>query len=437
MSDPTPHLERFQSYQEACRDFRWVIPERFNIASAICRRHADAVARIALKEVKEAGINTYTFGGLDFLSDKFAMALSQSGINQGEPVAVMLPPSAALAVAHLGVLKTGAVVVPLPIAADADLLEHALADGRTKAVVVDESIYGRAKDYRSLSSIESRFVVRDLRPTSASLDDKDFWTEVDRASSDFEAAHTDPNSMAFIFYIEAGGKPTGVVHSHRSLIGQLSAFEMFMEPEAESVFWTADDWSSPGALLGALYPAWWYGCSFAAGAADDRDSMLRLMERCSVTHALIPSSRLNMLAESELHPRESSELKLLTVVCDGLPWPECRANDDLSVTLNCVYGRPEAGWIFGQCERWFKTDLGSMGRPAPGRSIEVIDESGNVLPPRKAGRIAIHKSDPALFSEFHNAPQSAAMSFVGDWFLTGDIGHKNEDGDLFIHHPLT
>src|SRR5207249_439648 len=109
MNDPTPHLERFESYQEACREFRWVIPERFNIASAICRRHADAITRIALQEVKEAGINTYTFGGLDFLSDKFAMALSLSGINQGDSVAVMLPQTAALAVAHLGVLKTGAV----------------------------------------------------------------------------------------------------------------------------------------------------------------------------------------------------------------------------------------------------------------------------------------------------------------------------------------
>ena len=91
MGEPTPHLERFETYEQACREFRWVIPERFNIASAICRRHADAVNRIALKEAKEAGINTYTFGGLDFLSDKFAMALSESGINHGYSVVVMLP----------------------------------------------------------------------------------------------------------------------------------------------------------------------------------------------------------------------------------------------------------------------------------------------------------------------------------------------------------
>src|SRR4029453_14197437 len=99
--DPTPHLERFETYDQAFREFKWIIPERFNIACAICRRHPDAITRVALKEVREAGINTYPFGALDFLSDKFAMALSESGIKQGDSVAVMLAQSAALAVAHL------------------------------------------------------------------------------------------------------------------------------------------------------------------------------------------------------------------------------------------------------------------------------------------------------------------------------------------------
>jgi acetyl-CoA synthetase len=436
MNDPTPHLERFESYEHACREFRWVIPERFNIASAICRRHADAVTRIALKEVKEAGINTYTFGALDFLSDKFAMALSQSGINHGDSVAVMLRQSAAMAVAYLGVLKTGAVLVPLPIGAGAALFEHALADSGTKAAVLGDSIDGNVEGYRSLSHLESRFVVRDLRPTATSSE-RDFWTEVDRASSVFDTAQTDPNSMAFIFYAGSDDKPAGVVHSHRSLIGQLAAFEMFMQPEAESVFWTADDWSSASALLGVLLPAWWYGCSLVAGTSDDHDGVLRLMERGEITHAFIPSSQSDKLAELEPRPHEQVELKLRTVVRERLPAPEQWANDDLSVTMNCVYGRPETGWIVGRCERWFKTGIGSMGRPAPGRSLEVIDETGNVLPPGEAGSIAIHKSDPALFSEFHNAPQRSAASFIGDWFLTGDVGHKNEDGDLSIHHPLT
>ncbi len=433
--DPTPHLERFESYEQACREFRWLIPQRFNIASAICRRHADAVTRIALSDVKEGGINTYTLGGLDFLSDKFATALSESGISQGDSVAVVLPPSAALAIAHLGVLKTGAVVVPLSMASDAALLEHALADSTARALLVDESSYSRAEALaRSLPNLHSRFVVRDLRPAATNAHFKDFWTEVDRASSDFDAVETDANSAAFIFYVESQDEIRGVVHSHRSAIAQLAAFEMFnaVEGDANPVFWTASDWSSPAAVLGVLYPAWWYGCSVVAGATDDRGHVLRMMEQCDVTNVFMPASPPKAHVESEPQTDEGAGLRVRTVVAEALRPPEYLVNSNPSVTLNEVYGKPETGWIFGRCERWFSTQAGSVGRLVPGRSLEIIDQNGNVLPPGQAGIMAVHKSDPALFTEYHGAAARTAESFMGDWFLTGDVGYKSGDGDLYI-----
>ncbi|HEX8089820.1 MAG TPA: AMP-dependent synthetase, partial [Blastocatellia bacterium] len=86
MIDPTPHLERFESYDQACREFRWRIPERFNIAVAISNRHKDAITRVAVSDVMPGGINTYTFGGIDFLSDKFAFSLARSGVREGDAV---------------------------------------------------------------------------------------------------------------------------------------------------------------------------------------------------------------------------------------------------------------------------------------------------------------------------------------------------------------
>lgn len=378
--DPTPHLERFDSYEQACREFRWLIPQRLNIASTICRRHTDAVTRIALSDVKEGGINTYTFGGLDYLSDKFATALAESGISRGDSVAVVLPPSAALAIAYLGTLKAGAVVVPLSMVSDAALLEHAFADSSARALVIDESIYGVVEKVgRNLPHLKSRFVVRDLRPTVAPPDFKDFWSEVDRSSSDFDSVEHDATSAAFVFYVESQGEITGVVHSHRSIIGQLTAFEMFnnVEREADSVFWTAGEWCSPGAVLALLYPAWWYGCSVVAGTSEDGANVQ-------------------------------------------------------SVPFNEAYGKPETGSIFGRCDRWFATTSGSVGRAVPGRSVEIIDERGNALPPGHAGHIAVHKSDPGLFTEYHGAATRTAATFIGDWFLTGDVGYKNGDGDLHI-----
>ncbi|HSE36950.1 MAG TPA: AMP-binding protein, partial [Blastocatellia bacterium] len=242
--DPTPHLERFDTYEQACQQFSWVIPKRFNIASEICRRHADAVTRIALGDVKEGAINTYTFGGLDFLSDKFATALSTSGVRQGDSVAVALPPSAALIVAHLGALKAGTVVATIPSIYHAALIELALRDSNARAIVIDESSFDRVERFaQKLPDLDSRFVVRDLRSAVTSTQVKDFWAEIDRASSQFEAVETDASSAAFIFYIDRQGETTGLLHSHRSAIAQLAAFEVLFDVQSGGARGTAGDWS--------------------------------------------------------------------------------------------------------------------------------------------------------------------------------------------------
>src|SRR5439155_10725727 len=150
----------------------------------------------------------------------------------------------------------------------------------------------------------------------------------------------------------------------------------------DSVFWTAGDWSSPSVLLGLLYPAWWYGCSVVAGTPEDGAGVQ-------------------------------------------------------SVPLTESYDKPETGWISGRCERWFATTAGSVGRPVPGRSVEIIDKNGNVLPALQAGHVAVHKSDSGLFSGYHGAATRTAAAFIGDWFLTGDVGYKNEDGDLYIQPSPT
>ena len=376
--DPTPHLEQFESYEHACRHFRWVIPKRINIASEICRRHRDAATRIALSDVKEGGINTYTFGGLDFLSDKFARALSESGIGQGDSVAVVLPPSAALAIAHLGALKAGAVVVPLSMVSGVAPIELALAAGGARALVIDESDWARVEALaQKLPSLNSYFVVSDLRPGARSPEVKNFWVEIDRASSEFDAVETDASSAAFIFYVDLQGEITGVVHSHRSAIAQLAAFELVTDVGSGSARGTSGDWSSPDVVMGLLYPLWWYGRSVVVGA--------------SAEDGVVQSAR-----------------------------------------LNDFYGKPETGWILGRCERWFTTPSGAAGQAVPGRIIAIVDDGGNVLRPNEKGNIAVNRADLGLFIGYRNDPVRTKAAFIADWYLVGDSGYKDEDGSYFL-----
>lgn len=234
--------------------------EQFNLADAICKRHDDAVARVAVIEFKPYAKNTYTYGGLDFVSDKFATALAKRGITQGDAVAVILPQSAALITAHLGAMKLGAVVVPLPVSLDRAVIEFALRDSNAKAVVADFSMRAEIAELIGNTPL---FIAGDSREANETKDiSKSFWREIHEASSDFMAVKTMSTSPAFIFYT---AELQGVVHNHASLIEQLAAFEMFnnFDINDESVFSTTSDWCLVEVLLGMIYPALWYGCAVA------------------------------------------------------------------------------------------------------------------------------------------------------------------------------
>lgn len=227
-----------------------ILPERFNLADAICKRHKDAVARVALIDVKPAASNTYTYGGIDFISDKFATALAECGIKQGEAVAVILPPSAALVTAHLGALKLGAVVVPLRVGLDQTDVETALTDSNAKAVVADFLVRSKLDKFIGDTSV---FIAGDSREDCEIKDGaKSFWREINGASSDYLVAATSATSAAFVFH---STESRGVIHNHSTLFEKLNNFDIKDDP----VFWPAADYCSVEVLLGMIYPALWYG----------------------------------------------------------------------------------------------------------------------------------------------------------------------------------
>ena len=75
---------------------------------------------------------------------------------------------------------------------------------------------------------------------------------------------------------------------------------------------------------------------------------------------------------------------------------------------------------------------GSMGRAIPGHKVEVLDDSGMVVPPGTMGEIAIQRPDPVMFLEYWRNPDANKEKYIRDWCLTGDLAKKDEDGYLWF-----
>ena len=81
---------------------------------------------------------------------------------------------------------------------------------------------------------------------------------------------------------------------------------------------------------------------------------------------------------------------------------------------------------------WFEVRAGSCGRACPGRKVAIVDEQGNVLAPGQEGQIAGWRHDPIVMLEYWNNPDATARKYAGEWLLTGDLGHMDEDGYVFF-----
>src|SRR5262245_22292662 len=107
-------LPQGKTYEEVFARFRWSVPASFNIAHAICDRHADDPARLAMIYEDDAGrVSEHTFAEFRARSNQLARALARLGVGRGDRVGLVLTQRPELAVVHLAVYKLGAIVLPL------------------------------------------------------------------------------------------------------------------------------------------------------------------------------------------------------------------------------------------------------------------------------------------------------------------------------------
>src|SRR3984885_8234359 len=127
-------LTETSDYDTLYRNFRWDIPERFNMATACCDRHADGTGKLALIYVDEnGGTQRYSFDEVSAMSHRFSNVLKSDGLVRGDRVAVFLSQSLELPVAHFAAFRAGLVSIPLFTLFGEDALQFRLEISGAKA----------------------------------------------------------------------------------------------------------------------------------------------------------------------------------------------------------------------------------------------------------------------------------------------------------------
>ena len=429
-------LKRRDTYSELYRDFRWEIPDRFNIGVAASDRWAkqdpERVAIIAGRVEGEAA--ELTFGELAARSNALANALTGFGICPGDRVALLLPQGFATAIAHVAIYKIGAIAVPLALLFGAEALEYRLHTAGVSAVVTNAGGADRIAGIRE--RLPQLATVISVDGGSSGVED------FDRLIADhdgiFAARDTGPDDPALmIFTSGTTGPPKGALHGHRVLLGHLPGVQYHHEffPQPGDRSWTPADWAWAGGLLNILLPSLYFGVTVVASPAEkfDPEAALALAERFKVRNAFIPPTALRML-KSVGDIRNRYNLSFRTVASGGesLGRETYEGGEaELGLTINEFYGQTECNIVLSSCAALGVTRAGAIGLPVPGHRVAVIDADGQPAKQGDTGQIAVKRPDPVMFLEYWQNPEATEKKFIGDWMTTGDQGIVDEDG--YIH----
>ncbi len=368
--------------------FRWQIPEAFNIADAVCDRHAGPDNRLALIEERPTGeVRRHGFLDLQRGANRLANVLAATGIGRGDRVGILLGQRLETLLAHLAVYKLGGVAMPLFSLFGPEALGYRLADSGARAVITDPAGAAKLVDLRAELPALEQVLATDGGGTGA----VDLEAALARAADRFTNAPTGADDPALLIYTSGTtGPPKGALHAHRVLLGHLPGVQLPHDffPQPGDRFWTPADWAWIGGLMDVLMPCLHFGLPVVAGPGGkfDPEAAVRLMARHEVKNVFLPPTALRLLRQAGVAPLAAGA-RLRSLASGGeklgddvIEWGQ-RA---FGLTINEFYGQTEANLVVGNNARILPLRSGSMGQPIPGHEVGVLDQGGE--PARARGQ---------------------------------------------------
>ncbi len=215
-------MQHIDHYADLHGNFRWHVPEDFNIAEVCCTRWAKQTPHaVAIREhVSGRSLSkskTYTYFELQQAANAMSAKLADLGVKRGDRVAIVLPQRFETAVAYMAVLQMGAIAVPLSMLFGPDALEYRLNDSDAVVAIADEvsepslrQIQSNCPNLRSILPIAGVFIA---------------YTAIKSiVKSKYHVATKADDGAILIYTSGTTGPPKGALIPHRALIGNLTGF---------------------------------------------------------------------------------------------------------------------------------------------------------------------------------------------------------------------
>jgi long-chain acyl-CoA synthetase len=374
-------------------------------------------ARLCSKlAVRERG-REWSYTELLARSEDLSRFLTSLGISAGHRVGLMLPNSGAFVACFFGIARVGGVIAPLSTRYRIQELSYYLKDTSASAILVAPDTVVRAKE--ALDQNEHPPFLVEVRPDGSFKILQE--GEVDTAP----IPDSDDSPLLHQYTSGSTGNPKRVIRTHGKLLWEL-------ERLAKVFHLGESDRSHVNGLVRTMMTSMFVGGTLYPVPEFKRREVLKLITQEEITYFGAVPYMYVFLATTPLRG-EVDLSSIRTAFSSSAP---LLADDNrlfankYGFFVRQLYGSTETGTISVNTDPNLGECLESVGLPLDGIRVEIFDDECKPLPAGQQGEVAI--SSPAAITAYDNNPEANAKSFENEFYLSGDLGFKDERGYLTL-----
>ena len=377
-----------------------------------------------------------TWETFDQKANRFANLLLTRGCQKGEKVAVLLMNSIEWLPIYFGILRAGAIAVPLNYRYAADEIKYCLEKADCTVLVFGPEFIGRIEQIcDQLPAVGHMFYVGEDCPTFAdNYEDMIRYCSFENPNFDI----TEDDNAAIYFSSGTTGFPKAILHSHRALMHAALCEQAHHGQTHEDVFLCIPPLYHTGAKMH------WFGSFLVGGRAvllkgTQPEWIIRAVseENCSIVWLLVPWAQdlLDSIDRGEINIENYKLDQWRLMHIGAQPVPPSLIRRWLALfphhKYDTNYGLSESigpGCVHLGVDNIHK--VGAIGKAGYGWEVLIADENGTPVTKGEVGELCV--KGPGVMKCYYNDEKSTAEVMRGEWLLTGDMAMEDEDGFIFL-----
>ena len=369
-------------------------------------------------------------------ANRFANLLVERGIKKGEKVGILLMNCLEWLPIYFGILKTGALAVPLNFRYSADEIKYCVELAEIDILVFGPEFIGRVEEIADeISKGRLLYFVGDGCPGFA----EDYNVHTANCSSQSPKIDVNDDDDAAIYFSSGTtGFPKAILHNHESLMHAAKAEQNHHGQTKDDVFLCIPPLYHTGAKMH------WFGSLLTGGKAvllkgTSPKTILQAVseEHCTIVWLLVPWAQDLLLAldnkELNIADYDLDQWRLMHIGAQPVPpslikhWKEYFPNHKYDTN----YGLSESigpGCVHLGVDNIDK--VGAIGKAGYGWETKIIDEQGEPVKQGETGELAV--KGPGVMTCYYRDPRATAEVLHDGWLYTGDMAMEDEDGFIFL-----